>query len=244
MMKFEELKLTGSVKVSNDTKVLFPREQRLEKLDVSELMRPEFACTYDTNNSTIVFVDIHMVVYVTPYTREAIKTLQGEGFTRKSMYVPFSNGDVPYEENFRWIALRNAALESYKKDYENDCREWADQHGIGEISEQLLKCCFRIPEKGVQVKHLYFDDTYYPLTNELCLDCIGVDLIGKFCVNNGVVVFVYRDGHTYVCRNSDVLRSLREAGYRESDLFVPFSNGEQIVDSFYRKQFEACSAAM
>ena len=67
---------------------------------------------------------------------------------------------------------------------------------------------------------------------------MSVEKIGHYCTNNGRVVFVYRDGHTYVTRGYWIKRELDKAGYKESSLFVPFSNGEQITDSFLAREWE------
>jgi hypothetical protein len=55
------------------------------------------------------------------------------------------------------------------------------------------------------------------------------------------VVFVYRDGHTYVTKRYRIISELREAGYRETGMFVPFSNGEEILDPDLREKWESIS---
>jgi hypothetical protein len=58
-------------------------------------------------------------------------------------------------------------------------------------------------------------------------------------MNNGIVVFVYRDGHTYVTKGYKVIQHLCDAGYREKCMFVPFSNGEEIMHDGFRAKWEA-----
>ena len=127
------------------------------------------------------------------------------------------------------------------RDYEVDSAKWCDEHNIGELSEETMKCCFRMPRGGVPVKHLYFEDTYYPACNESFVDCTVVDKLGRYCTNNGKVVFVYHDGHTYVTKGYWILDELRHAGYKESGLFVPFSNGEQITNPYLATKWEQIS---
>lgn len=57
-------------------------------------------------------------------------------------------------------------------------------------------------------------------------------------MNNGKVIFVYIDGKTYVTKGYKIIDELREAGYKEGELFVPFSNGEAIVDPFLKKKWD------
>ena len=125
--------------------------------------------------------------------------------------------------------------------YESDCTKWCNDHGIGKLSQETMKHCFMIPHEGVRVKHLHFESVCYPALSESRLDHFTIDMLGRYCTNNGKVVFVYRDGHTYVANGYWILDELRATGYRLSGLFVPFSNGEQIVDPSLATQWERAS---
>ena len=69
------------------------------------------------------------------------------------------------------------------------------------------------------------------------MDCTVTANVGTYYGNNGVVVFVYRDGRTYVHRGYKILNELHAAGYREEGQFVPFSNGEEIKDDGLRESW-------
>ncbi len=225
-----------SVRVYNGMIDVFPQFSQEEALDISELA-PKFNGCYATNNSTVCFVSDNEV-FVTPCTRITMRSLHNAGFCEKYFYVPFSNGDYPKSEQFKWNALREKAHQSYKADFVSDCEAYCDKRHIGAISEETIANCFEIPENGVRVKHLYFEDTYYPIMNQSCLDS-RCDNLGHYCCNNGRVVFVYRNGKTYVAKGYKILRELRAAGYTESGLFVPFSNGEQIQDCVLKARWES-----
>jgi hypothetical protein len=230
----------NSIRVSSTTVACWPQYgDKEETVDMSDI-GSKFNGTYCTNNSTICFVIDHEI-FVTPYTREAMATIMNAGLVKKDFYVPFSNGDYPKSEKSEWLRLRNLATESYSRDYEADSAMWCDEHGISELSEEIMKSCFRMPRDGVSVKHLHYEDTYYPVCNEIFVDCTVVNRLGHYCSNNGRVVFVYRDGHTYVAKGYWILDELRRAGYKESGLFVPFSNGEQIIDPYFAKMWEQIS---
>ena len=231
--------INDSIRVTPEMIAVYPQFSQEEALNLSELA-PKFNGCYATNNSTVCFVSENEI-FVTPYTRATMRTLRSAGFCEKYFYVPFSNGDYPKSEQFKWNALRENARQSYEEDFVADCNRYCDEHGFGEISEETLQRCFKMPSTGVHVKHLYFEDFYYPIINNLCLDCIGVERIGHYCSNNGRVVFVYRDGGTYVAKGYKILAELRSAGYKEMGLFVPFSNGEQIQDPVLRAKWEALS---
>lgn len=227
----------GSVRVYSGMIAVFPQFAQEEALNISELALKFNGC-YATNNSTVCFVSDNEV-FVTPYTRITMRSLCSAGFCEKYFYVPFSNGDYPKAEQFKWNSLREKARQSYAEDFVEDCVSYCDEHHIGTISEETLGNCFEMPATGVKVKHLYFEDCYYPIINSTCFDCTAVDRIGHFCTNNGKVVFVYRNGKTYVAKGYKILNELRAVGYTESGLFVPFSNGEQILDPDLKARWES-----
>lgn len=228
-----------SVRIYPGMVAVFPQFNQEETLNLMELAS-KFNGRYATNNSTVCYVS-DGEVYATPYTRSALSILRNAGFSRSEFYVPFSNGDYPKAEQYQWTALREKARKSYEEDFIADCNKFCDEHNIGSLSEETLKNCFQMPALGVRVKHLYFEDCYYPVITSTCLDCVACDRIGKFCTNNGRVVFVYRDGKTYVAKGYKILSELRAAGYKESGLFVPFSNGEEIVDPVLKASWDKIS---
>lgn len=232
----KELK-KNSIHIVGATTVCWPQyEDKETTLDMSEA-RSKFNGCYATNNSTICFVD-DGEVFVTPYTRTAVATLWNAGFPEKRFYVPFSNWDYPKYEKTRWYQLCEKARQSSYDDYESDCREWCEKHGIGELPEETMKRCFKIPRDGVPVRHSNYETVCHPLGGESCMDHSTIEKLGRYCYNNGRVVFVYRDGHTYVTKGYGIIDELRMAGYRKGGLFVPFSNGEQITDYYLADLWE------
>ena len=225
-----------AIRVYDGMMVVYPWSSKEESLNISELA-PKFNGCYAANNSTVCFLTENQI-FVTPYTREGMRILCSEGFRRENFYVPFSNGDYPKAEQFKWNALREMAHRSYELDFIADCEAYCDKHHIGEISKETLERCFMMPRTGVKVKHFYYESVYYPIMNEGFLDC-HCDNLGHYCTNNGRVVFVYRDGHTYVAKGYKILSELRAAGYTEKGLFVPFSNSEQIQDPVLRARWES-----
>ena len=93
-----------------------------------------------------------------------------------------------------------------------------------------LKLIIKIWFYTVKIKHSI---------TQFKLDNLARDSLGTYYMNNGIVVFVYRDGHTYVTKGYKVLQYLNDAGYREKCMFVPFSNGEEIMHDAFRAKWEA-----
>ena len=225
----ETLMKGGSIRIDPGMVAIFPQFKQEETINVSELV-PKFNGCYAVNNSTVCYVTENAEVFAAPYTRSAMEVLRNAGFTRSEFYVPFSNGDYPKGKRFQWAWLRVEAKELRRDEFVSDCKAFCDEHHIGSISEESLANCFQMPEEGVRVKHIYWESQYYPIITSTCMDCTVVDHLGRFSTNNGRVVFLYRDGKTYVTKGYWILSELRAAGYREGSLFVPFSNGEEILD--------------
>lgn len=237
-ISMETLKKEGSVRIQPGMVAVFPQFRQEEPLNLTELA-PKFNGCYATNNSTVCFVSDNEI-FVTPCTHSVLLSLLSAGFREESFYVPFSNGDYPKSEKFKWLYLREkAADQSYADDFIEDCIAYCDTHHIGTICDETLKNCFQMPTEGVKVKRFNFQNCYYPIINSTCLDSVALNQIGKYCTNNGRVVFVYRDGKTYVTKGYKILSELRAAGYTEFDLFVPFSNGEEILDPILKTRWES-----
>ena len=237
-MNLESLK-ENSIRINgNGTVVCWPQCDNEEILDMTDVAVMFNGC-YAMNNGIVCFVSDN-VVYVTPYTREAQEALRVAGMGRADFCVPFSNSDYPKYEKAKWRRLRELATESYYCDYEVDAAEWCDKYGIGELSKETMERCFRIPRSGVAISHPDMSDIIYPACrDERCVDCIVTEKLGLYCTNNSRVVFIYRDGHTYVTKGYGIIDELRRAGYARGELFVPFSNGERITDPCLAAQWDA-----
>lgn len=236
MKNMKELK-EMAVRVYTGMTVVFPQFKSEDTLNIQGIV-PKFTGRYAVNNSTVSFVEGNEM-YVIPYTREVMNVLANANFHQDYFYVPFSNWDYPKADSYKWFALLEGARRSYHQDFLDDCADYCDAHGIKEISSDTLKNSFQMPIKGVHVKHPYYETICYPEITNDCLDCIAVDKIGTFTYNNGRVVFVYRDGQTYVTKGYKVIDELRQAGFREGNLFVPFSNGEEIQDPALKSQWDS-----
>lgn len=232
----EQLK-KEAVRVHSGMIAVFPQFSREETLDTSQITS-KFNGAFSTNNSTTCFVD-RDGAFVIPCTRKVRNALLSAGFKEDSFYVPFSNWDYPAAEQEKWNSLLEKARKSHEEEFVEDCITYSEEHHIDSINDEVLQNCFEMPSTGVRVKRLNFENCYYPILNSGFFDCLAADNIGHFCTNNGRVVFVYRDGKTYVAKGYKILSKLREAGYTESNLFVPFSNGEEILDFGLKERWES-----
>lgn len=197
----------------------------------------KFNGCYAVNNSTLAYVHENLL-YITPYTRAAIRILTVCGFEKEEFFVPYSDGDsFPKVKESQWKKLLKMANKQYEEEFLEDCATYCDVHDIGKIDSRILKNCFVIPKNGIKIKTPFYEDMYYPIISESMFNAESIDKLGKYFSNNGRVVFVYRDGKTYVTKGYKIIDYLEAAGYRESGLFVPFSNGETIIDPNLAKKW-------
>lgn len=221
-----------SIRIYPGITIVNMRGMQEEKLDMSSQVLTLDGC-YAINNFTVCFIT-NNEAYVTPYTKGVIKILQSECFAQRSFYVPFSNRDYPKKEQGKWISLRNKAQKRLREEFTEACIYYCNENNIRELSDSTLKRCVKIPATGVEVEKDGKRSTYYPIISAVAVDYTVTNQIGRYSANNGVVVFTYRDGETYVTKGYKILEELRKAGYREALFFVPFANGEEIKNGFIK----------
>lgn len=56
---------------------------------------------FNSNNGILTFVDIEARQFVAPSTPERMQELEDAGYKEGSMYVPFSNGQIPAEPELK-----------------------------------------------------------------------------------------------------------------------------------------------
>ncbi len=229
----KELK-RNSLKLYDGIVVVYPQ---FHQEDIFQLEgEPKFdGRHYAVNNSTVAYVD-EDGYYVCPWSRSVITVLHEAGFEEEDFYVPFSNWDYPKKEEATWQRLREVARHEAEYHFLQDCIEYSDKHGIDTLPDEIMENCVMIPTTGVEVRKEKFDDRIYPLLT--CFDCTINHKIATFNENNGIVVFIYYDGQTYVTKGRGILPVLKNKGYRKNEaLFVPLSNGEEILDLDFKQKW-------
>ena len=215
---------------------VFPNEATESRLDLSEIKK-EFNGCYSLQSPTISFIH-NSEMYAIPYTDRVVRSLEVAGLKRANFYVPFSQGDYPKNETSKWVYLKEMVVQSYIEDLMEDCIEYSDKNGIGELDEETLANCMELPFMGIAVEGVGYETCYYPMLN------IGrgaeeiARYVGKYNIESETVMFVYRNGKTYLTRGYGILRKLKHAGYTEKNILVPLAHGERIKDKELQKRWE------
>jgi hypothetical protein len=120
------------------------------------------------------------------------------------------------------------------------CALLAERKNIGVLPQEVYDMSIEIPEAGILTSFMGQAGIATPV-NDYKLE----ESLGSYCQNNGRVVFVDDSGKTYVTPFCPEVRSiLASAGYKEGSLYVPLSNGEEILDSELNAKWHAmCNKA-
>ena len=238
-VELQELKEKGSIEIFRGTRVIWPLQgDRIGTLDMTEVIGKFLGVpVYATNNSTIAYID-HGHFYIAPYTREAIEILRNTGFTKEDFYVPCSNGDIPKKQAKKWEQLRTAARDTYATNFALECADWCKKHRIREISDRALDRCLEVPEEGMKIRVNGIESTYYPILQSGILNESSCEKLGRYSSGKNIVVFVYRNGKTYIAKGLWIITELNLAGFQSTKSFyVPSLKDDGILEPHLKKQF-------
>lgn len=257
----------GSVEAKSGSFVVCPKICRREILDVSELVR-NFSGCYAVKDLTLAFV-CEGKVFVSPNTHKVREIMRDACFQQKNFYVPFSSeGEYPLEEERKWRILQDDMRQVQEMEFVKECEAFCEKVGIGKLSDEILKDCLEVPKQGIPFNREFevsaqffpvlgmmgvlpletsekqskvFEGVYLPeiKIEESAFNLIIAHKLGKFYTNKGKIVFVYRNGKTYISKFYHVGKALEAAGYTEAPMFVPFANGEIITDPELKAKWDS-----
>ena len=118
----------------------------------------------------------------------------------------------------------------------------ARERGIVELPKALLEISLEIPQEGLETSWMgQKPERTFPVSGDYSIEAA----MGTYTQNNGRVAFVTTEGKTYVTPFCfEARETLKAAGYKEGSLFVPLSNGEEILDPDLNAKWHAmCSKA-
>lgn len=192
---------------------------------------------FDQNNGIVAFTDEcgeWVIPDINVGGNDLVCALENQGY-HKGLWVPFSNGEIPTDFSDSWQYLLGIQKMQMKLGDQELFKKYCQESGIKELQEDFLREFFlELPAQGLEYESFGRRDTYYPPY----VSRFGDDIkkyIARFCTNNGICFVVDSKGRSFVAPLSgNVTRAmLEEHGYREAEMFVPLSNGEQICSQWY-----------
>lgn len=142
----------------------------------------------------------------------------------------------------------NNIVATTNDDFLDFCTEWCDENEIGTLSDNLIKeksIC--IPKEGLTLVDHYLTSKYIPVLDEILSrrDKFVTERLGKYNISRDQtrLVFIYRNGDTYLTRNSKkTVEELEASGYRrmkhDYEVYVPLQPGETIVDPELKRKWD------
>ena len=227
-----------SLEVFKKMKIFHPWFGMDEELDMTKEINnfpghyAVFFCKIDFRILTIGFV-YDGTYYVTPFTHKAIKTLKENGFVRDVFEVPLIYTEYPCDKKMRncWTQLKEKAHQVNDEIFVKFCLANCEKKGIGLIPAESLSRCLEMPYCNITGRTgsgRYV--CYKPIVKADVFGPADTEMMGIYSVKNGVTVFSYCNGHTYLAKGTKIISELKEAGFKEVDLEVPFSEPGTKVD--------------
>ena len=154
-----------------------------------------------------------------------------------SGYEQLMNG---LNDSLHWYALEDKAKTDRYDDLGVKCAKWCDDNEISSLPDAILDNCFEVPMDGITIETAdKKSEVYMPPINNTTYNKEHTVFLGTYNVCNDRVAFVYRNGRTYVAKGTKILVFLKSAGYRKTDLYVPLSRDEKILNPKLKAQFNA-----
>lgn len=197
---------------------------------------------YSLENDILAFVT-GGVYYVMPCTKVALQLMKQYGFIKTYFRVICSEIDLPAEPSQKeyWNQLQAWKREIVEAVFADECETYCDEHQIRAIPEELLrKYCMEMPARGIRVKYVFQEkpSTHYPCIRQTHLNQATESKLGTYRFQNNTVVFIYRNGKTYVTPAYWMVSILEAFGFTKGNLFVPFCNDETILEDKYHQMWE------
>lgn len=185
---------------------------------------------FNSNNGILAFIDEAGKNYVVPFILSFQDILIQAGYTKASIFVPFSNWDYPKYYKGEWQRLLKLCEQFEWEVTREKAREIAKRRNVMPIPQEIANKTLEIPVSGIKVISFQYETIVYPNISSHLIDNDNAGLIGTYYYNNGTYVIQSDDGRTYSVKHFDgILNLLQEAGYVEKAQYVPFSNGEKII---------------
>jgi len=242
----DSMRIEGDIWIVSGSNASTFDSSQAERLTMSAQIAAMPRCSYDQNNGVVAFKTADNEFRIAPYSRRLSLALTEAGYVTTGVFVPLSNGEqlaIP-EQRREWALItarvnvqRNEdRVEACRQTYLAEARAQGITHGLAQSAAfegRLIKADgaqFLVsPEGAPEIYPSAFDHT---LRDEVTL---RAPQVGRYATNNGLLAFVDETGTTYVvrstARNDQIMR---EAGYTEGGVFVPFSNGEILVNADLR----------
>lgn len=186
--------------------------------------------------------------YALPETKLYVKMLQEFGIVKADFFVFLNEDQFPHQEHMvnRWKEIISNATNQRREEFKDDCRMWAKANKVQPVPIEELGHCLPIPINGIGVIIEGDEDDdgdsfdqyefYDPIVKYV--NPRSIEYVGSYSVYNNRVIFVDVDGTTYLAKGNHIVKILNNLNFRMLNYFLPFRDGEVIIDESLRKLWE------
>jgi hypothetical protein len=196
--------------------------------------------TYDSNNSTLAYVNEQGQMITGHSTSENMDKLRNAGYRRGSIWVPFSNGEIPTDpdQQKQYLDMRERGRELNRQETSKRhleiYQQRAEQEGIKPVKDGVWASVDGVEWTGYGGSVGKIDEN----TNGYNMPMNRLEMVGTYDSNNGRLAYVDHEGKMHVgASTTKNYNALRDAGYKSGGIWVPFSNGEVPTDQATREAF-------
>ena len=206
--------------------------------------REEIACKevvkiYGTTKYYMAFIS-GSVMKVVPKLTIFEDILKNEGYKKVDpINIPFSVERAPLDVRRSWRQLVHYAEKEWQVQLREKCLDLAGRLELSSF-EADLKYCIAIPPQGANVEKKNHNQEEYETIRPITVFLKdGRNLLGRYNIENGICIFVYRDGTTYLTKSKVVQENLKNGGYiRDFEMDVPFSDGGEFMNPSMKYRWE------
>ena len=146
---------------------------------------------------------------------------------------------TPLISLFQWRELHLMSEKEWQVQLREKCLDLAGRLELSSF-EADLKYCIAIPPQGANVEKKNHNQEEYETIRPITVFFFFFrNLLGRYNIENGICIFVYRDGTTYLTKSKVVQENLKNGGYiRDFEMDVPFSDGGEFMNPSMKYRWE------
>ena len=218
-------------------------EQQMDEIQVGKT-RPEYISSYRSMNGALTYYDERGIMHAGYPTEENEKALRAAGYAMDSSMPVLLSAEAVINDpqlNQQYKEMIERGREKVKqeriKKHLAEYRKAAEQKGIKPIEGGEFLMIDGVP---YEYSGRHKDDMVIPVNTDGYNPSRSREQVGTFGANNSTLAFVDGEGHMNIGHDTSENRNvLQSAGYRwDSNLGVPFSNGEEPTDQRVREQYQ------
>ncbi len=218
-------------------------DQQMDEIQVGK-PNPEYISSYNSMNGALTYYDERGVMHVGYRTEENVQALRAAGYEMDTRMPVLLSAEAVINDpklNQQYKDMIERGREKAKKEriekHLVEYRKAAEEKGIKPIEGGSF---MMVDGVSYEYSGMHEDDMVIPVNTDSYNPSRTREQVGTFGANNSTIAFIDGEGHMNIGHDTKENRSaLQRSGYKwDSNLGVPFSNGEEPTDQQIRQQYQ------